>query len=606
VTAVRLAPSAGVSMARGGRGRRSTAWRVALAIARVEGIRLLRHPATIIGLLLSSGIATLVLVRIVPVMQRETAELAAVALPAAGGVLLAAHLAASRLERDQVLPLACAAPSTVASRTAGLVMALLSPVALVALWTLVVVGVMLLVSSADDPTIIGMPALGDVLAPSATVLVFGALGVALGRWLPAVLVGSFALPVLAVGTLALYDAVEGFAVSRLLPVADWVAPGDLLQMRPRAPWLHLAYVSLVAAALVGIALYRDRRTVAVAVGTAACVAAAAASSIPLVHVWNQPELVTRLMGDIRDPAGRLRCDAHPLVPVCVPPGYEAWRERLRDPALAALATVPAAPRPAPVEVHLRPQPWHLATSTFAVNGPAGTADRLPPDVAAALPRNVREALVPWPYTPQPPRLARHVGRRTVPALLMQYRGARGDAQRLDIALGVLAEVTSAVETVRQREQQIPVLWGEAAPDGSNPAAAERLKGCPPGLEAREVLTFALAALSHPDLRTALETELAARPFTCADERAVDDWFTLHGGGVTGSAATDHVSGDHTGPWSRAAATLGLALSDHVGRAEDLHAQWDRWTDPATSADELVEEFGLSPLLSSDPSPRVER
>jgi hypothetical protein len=191
----------------------------------------------------------------------------------------------------------------------------------------------------------------------------------------------------------------------------------------------------------------------------------------------------------------------------------------------------------------------------------------------------------------------------VPALFLQYRGAGGDAQRLDIALGVLTQVIGVVETVRQREQQIQVLWGHAPPDRSNPAA-ERLGSCPPDLEAREVLSFALAALLHPDLRTALETELTARPFSCAGERAVDDWFTLTGGGVTGGAATDRGSGDHTGPWSRAAATLGLALADNVGRAEDLHAHWDRWTDPATSADEFVEAFGPSPLPS--PGPRVDR
>jgi hypothetical protein len=593
VTAVREASATDAGAAPGdGRGR-AAAWRVTLAIARIEAARLIRHPATVIGLTMSSGIAILVLVSIVPVVQREAAELAAIALPAAGGVLLAGHLAASRLERDDVLPLASVAPSTAATRTAGLLVALLGPATVAALWTSAVLLLMPLTGGAHTGTIDGIPALGDVLAPSATVLLFGALGVALGRWLPATLAGFFVLPLLAAGLLMVYDVVKGFAVSRLLPVADWVDPNDMIQMRPRAPWAHLLYVLLLTAVVAGIALCRDRATAPVVAGTIACVAATAAVAVQLITVWDDEALVTMLVRDIRDPGRRLTCDAHRQVPVCVPAGFEAWRVRLRDPAVDALTQVPMSARRGPLQVQLRPQPWKLASSAFAE--PPGAADRLPPDIGAALPRDVREALVPWPYASRPPRLVRLAAPRTVPALFLQYRGAEGDAQRLDLALGVLAEVTGFRDTVRERERQIRTLWGYADgdPDAVPPGPSA---GCRPRLEAREVLTFALAALSDPAARAALERELTARPYAWADEHGFDDWFLLPGGAVTGTAATDDGSGDDTGPWSRGAATLGLALADRVD-ATDLHAEWDRWTDHATGADELIEEFGIPPLPS---------
>ena len=132
------------------------------------------------------------------------------------------------------------------------------------------------------------------------------------------------------------------------------------------------------------------------------------------------------------------------------------------------------------------------------------------------------------------------------------------------------------------------------PDEGRPLGVAN--GCASALEAREVLTFALAALSDPVNRAALEAELAARPYVFRDG-VVDDWLQLPGGAVTGTAASDGASGvGFTGLWSRGAATLGLALANRVDVA-DLHAEWERWTDRETRADELVGQFDVPPLPS---------
>ena len=117
-----------------------------------------------------------------------------------------------------------------------------------------------------------------------------------------------------------------------------------------------------------------------------------------------------------------------------------------------------------------------------------------------------------------------------------------------------------------------------------------------------MLVFALAAMSDPRAHEALDRELAREPYahvSGSGVATVHDWFALDGGAVTANATNEGlISYESTGPWSRRAAILGLALAQRADAA-DLSADWDRWTDPATGADELVARFGVAPL----PSPR---
>ena len=107
-------------------------------------------------------------------------------------------------------------------------------------------------------------------------------------------------------------------------------------------------------------------------------------------------------------------------------------------------------------------------------------------------------------------------------------------------------------------------------------------------QAREVVAFALAASADPAAYRALEGELKERPYGW--QGAGDSWWWNDSFWVAvGWSPTTATQ------WSKSGATHGLRIADHLDDVTVLHQEWDRWQDPATSADELLATFNLDPL-----------
>lgn len=544
-------------------------WRVAVAVASVEGPRMLRHPATLLTAALSTAMAVASLWPDPPVLHRDVVGLTRIVLPMAGGVLVAAQLAASRLRRDEVSPLATIAPSTAAGRTCGVLLGLLWPAAAAALWS--VTAVVVLAAAGG----VGSPAIGDVLAPSGTVLLAGALGTAVGRWLPWAASGLVTLPLVAFGLVVGTEVgVRRLVSQRLMPTSDWspVSSGEWIEMWPRDPGVHLTYVILVAGALAGIALLRDRRHVVVTGLVVTCAVGAGVVAAQLLAVWDDPDRVETLLRDVQDPYARHRCTTQDGIEVCLPAGYEPWIAPIRDQVRAAQATLPTGTSPRPLRVELRGKV------------PATLLASLPSDVVTDLPSDLRElAARPFVFDgPTPPEPG------VVGLSHLRAGGAAGAAQQLDLALGVIGQATGVPLPERVAAQHDDLVVGEASDEA-----------CEPPLAA-EVLTFALAAASDPASRDALARELTARPYGWAqlgDVVVFDDVFQLPAGATTVSATTGAtIRYGVAGAWSRGAATLGLAVADEVTLV-DLHDRWDRWIDPETPADDLLDAVGIDPLPS---------
>lgn len=547
------------------------AWRVMAALARVEGVRMLRHPATLLATAAATASAAVSFWQDPAVLPRDAPLLGVFASMIGVGVLLAAQLATSRLRRDELEPLAGILPTSALTRTAGLLAGLVWPALAATLWCAGGLAVLALAGG------VGRPAVGDVLAPFATVLVAGAIGVAIGRWLPWAVAGIASLPCLLVGLIVLTQAwYERPLTRRLLPTPDWFpSPGEgWIETWPRDLGLHLLYVLLIAGVLAGIALLRDRRGVAIVGGLAACLAGTVLAAGQLLAVWDDPDRVASLVRDVQDPDRRLRCAAEDGIEVCLPDGYASWATPIRDQVRTAHAMLPDGP-PHTLRVMMRsPRPSALLAS-------------MPEDVVG-LPEDVKTLTVQaWVFQhvlelPEPGVVDVHHRRRG---------GDAGDAQRLDLALGVIGQATGMPLPER-------VAQGMEAPL-DEPGLHD---GCAPRYAAVEVLTFALAARSHPSAHEALERELTAWPY---------GWFAP-APGVYNTMINDHFHVEHgatttpatssgrmftmgvTAPWSRGAATLGLALAE-VASVADLHVDWDRWVDPATPAEALLDTFGLDPL-----------
>ncbi|WP_249998963.1 hypothetical protein [Actinoplanes sp. M2I2] len=220
-----------------------------LALAKVEGGRLLRHPAVLVAFALSVSWAVYGLRGTGhPVLQHTVRDTQLGMLAVAAGAILAAHLAASRPYRDGTdelfdVLLMPAWQRTVALLAATVPLALVSAV-LVAAHVAVYAG---------RSAAVGVIDVGDVLTGPVVVLFGAVAGVLLGRCTRAVVAGPLLLVGLA--ALTLYASFSNSPLRWLAPVVlrdeQYPLPGDLIG-RP-AGW-HLLYLILLTAALAAGAL----------------------------------------------------------------------------------------------------------------------------------------------------------------------------------------------------------------------------------------------------------------------------------------------------------------------------------------------------------------
>ncbi len=199
-------------------------------------------------------------------------SIAACLLSAAGGVLIAGQLAATRVRRDAMEQLYASYPTSAATRTGGHLLSVTGPVVLGAALTAGAVEWL------DHAGTLGSPRLWVLAGGLLLICLGGALGVALGCWRQHPMAGILA--VLVLGLIEI-DLVLSFSNPIHLPdgtawLFPWSAPGDLLNSLPGLtvpypPPAHLADLAslIVLATVASLWPVLARRRVAAVLAVAA-------------------------------------------------------------------------------------------------------------------------------------------------------------------------------------------------------------------------------------------------------------------------------------------------------------------------------------------------
>jgi hypothetical protein len=316
--------------------------RVLLQTARFEAVRLTRSPLVVAGALASAGFIWWNNFRQVPLWWAADAGVGAGLLLLAGGVLMAAQLAAGRAKRDGMTQLYDSCPAPASARSGGLLLGIAGPVLLAAAVTLAAVGWLDTLGPAGSPR----PA---VLAGGLTLVALGgAAGTALGTWRPHPLLGFLAAIVLA---LVEWDVVSAFDGWKQITGPDiWLLPwtwnsavlsslpGGAVPIPP-AGW-HLAELAALTglAALAALARTWPRRRTA-AVLTAALVAVAGWSG------WAQDKPVSvaamsALVYQVTHPVQAQQCITASGVRYCYYPAFAPLVSRWQVPVNGVLGLLP--------------------------------------------------------------------------------------------------------------------------------------------------------------------------------------------------------------------------------------------------------------------------
>jgi hypothetical protein len=275
-----------------------------LALGRIESVRLARHPVFLAGAAMSAVLLVLVL----PASDPGASYWGLVGWgfsPLAGATLLTANLATLRSTRHGTDALLGSLPVGDRSRTASVLLAVLVG-GVVGAGLLAAAYVYLGARAGLEITWIGekaTPSARELAQGPAAVFAAGALGVALARWLPFVVVA----PVVALAVLGLQMVVEGMSpVSALTnhhltwffpfanpsitpPWSFWPCyqspanPCDVERFAVASAGWHLAYLGGFAVLFATLALLRDSapRTLLVAcAGPAVAVVVAAQVQLP--------------------------------------------------------------------------------------------------------------------------------------------------------------------------------------------------------------------------------------------------------------------------------------------------------------------------------------
>lgn len=333
----------------------TTGRRAMFALARVESVRMLRHPVTIGAALLflapwAYGWVAGTPDRF-PVLHDEAVTAQFLGLVVlGGGALIAANLAALRAHRHHTDPLYDVLVLPAVWRTGALLLALAPLTGVAALLVGVRVGVPALLPGAA-----GRPDPVELVTTPAVVLLFGTLGVLLARLVRSAVVAPLAALGGVVFAFAGSVGVAGGAAWRLLlpvvfPELPITLPGDLAG-RPAAQ--HLGYLAGLVLLLAVAALIRSGaggRRITIAAGLAVALTAGFGAAQYLTDDGVRPARITAT----DDPASMQTCRVRNGVTYCAFPDFtswvEGWDEVLRGVRRAVPDSVPTGP---PVAVRQR-------------------------------------------------------------------------------------------------------------------------------------------------------------------------------------------------------------------------------------------------------------
>ncbi len=529
-------------------GEETPAWRVVTAIMRVEGRRLIRHPAVITGVVLSLLWLRMYLRSWVPVLHRDDIGTAPALFPLAAMTLVAANLAALRSRSDGTDELYSGVPVSRQARTVAHVLSLAWPVALAAalvggwlVWTkFVLEGV-------------GQPSPAELATGPLLVLNAGLIGVALARWVPV--------------RQAAFLAVVGLAAAQILitgpsdttrSLAPWTPPagddlflmGDLpREIMIRRPGVHLAYLAALGSLVAVVALIRHGRRAwsVVAVGTT--LALVGGTAWAQVRPPSRSEIAS-VVNVLEHPDRTQDCEVRESVRYCAYPAYTGLIDRWAG----------------VVEGTLAPAPDHVRTRALEVR------QRSPLDVAALPPE--AEAQLTFRTSNERAQMISHPDDRALHPEMRWSRGEELGTTQLGLAVPAAA-------------------WALDLPMAG---PADGLF-CTVGGQARAVIALWLAGRATPHteagLRRALERSAGAVVF--------------QGARTIGGLGTRVVFWDVADVQN----ALALLDRPHHEVADFVRTEWEWIADPAISSEMLASRLALPPAdgrgamsgpLTSDGSP----
>lgn len=534
---------------------------VALALGRVEARKLLRHPASIVGALLTCAAAILGIWKDVPVLNRYDGFTSEALIPFGCGILIAAHLGTMRARRHRTTELFDSLASSDVTATSGHLVA----VAYAAVFAFAI----------SIAQLTYMKAVGSVTTPRPTVVLLGpalvafggSFGVALGRWAPRL----FAAPIGLACIVALCTAVttNTYAHDR-----EWLSlwvPSEFLDgiasettLRPHG-W-RLLYVGALALFMAAIAFGQHRRRRPLAIGLAVltlsgCAYAGGMQMRPIPRD-EQVAFADGFIDDLRDRS----CRELASVRYCPMDGYGDWIERWHAPVQGVLAATPASARPESLELVQIPSEADVYDDgrNRVVNNRLRRAKRL--------------GLL-------GPAGAIH------PSLRWGRNGADG---KHEIALGLeVAERVTGIDTrFRLTEGDVEAIRRPRR-FGYRIGAVRR--NCITLEQGRSIVALWLAARATPEAETAFRSAAAQMPYVAERSGVPSRFFSAEQWALDGYIWD--VVGDSHVMWG----TRETAYAEQLLERDDadvqaaIAANWDRLTDPGTTSDEAAALLGLTPL-----------
>ena len=493
-------------------------------------------------------------------------SIAACLLAAAGGVLIASHLAAGRAKRDAMDQLYASYPTPAAVRTGGHLLGVIGPVVLAAVLTAAAVAWL------DSQGTVGVPRWWVFGAGLLLICLAGSLGVVLGSWRQHPLAGILA--VLVLGLIEI-DLVLSWANPIHLPdgtawLFPWSAPGFLLNLLPGVtvpypPPVHVAELAgLIALAVVASlwpALARRR---------VAAVLAVAAVAVTCWSGWLEakpvPATVLATMArEVTQPADFQHCQLTRGVRYCYYPAFGPLVPQWAVAVDGVLARLPRASRP----VLTVRQVWDLNYFIPPLLSPTGlTSIGGAPSRQGTAVGNFQQSLSADPSL---------VAGSSIPPVYTDSNWGTGNSLgigQFELAISTAEWATGLPTTGRE------VSDDHTFADGASQSGTVVL-ACVPIGQARQSIALWLAASATPDTRSAF-TQASGPSSTQVGKQWVATVTAPGSGPSVGLVATAQ---------GAALAAEMLRLPARTVQTA-LDARWHYWLSPHTTTAELAAALGL--------------
>jgi hypothetical protein len=555
-----------------------TRTRVLVLASRQEASRLARNPFVLAGLATSAWLIWLNNRTLdLPVAEYGLGQpgfwwatdvsIVACLLTAAGGVLVASQLAASRARRDSMEQLYASYPTPAALRTGAHLLSVTSPVMLVAALTAGAVAWL------DRQGTLGSPRLWVLAAGLLLICLAGSIGVALGSWRQHPLSGL--LTVLVLGLIEI-DLVLSFSNPIHLPggtawLFPWSSPGSLLNSLPGLtvpypPPAHLAELAglIVLAVVASLWPVLARRRVA-------AVLAVAGIGVTCWSGWLEarpvsPAVLATMGREVTQPGDFQRCQLTRNVRYCYYPAFRPLVRQWAIPVDGVLARLPRVSRP----VLTVRQVWDLGFFMPPLLSPTGlTSNGSPPPTRLVMTvGDFQQAL------PTDPGL---VSGTSVPPVYTDASWSTGTnlgAAQFGLAVSTAEWATGLATTGRR------VSYNYAIPGGGG-AGGIVVLACVPVGQARQSIALWLAAGATAATRSAF-----AGTGSAASTQVGKQWV---------ATVTEPGSGPSVG---LVATAQGAALAAEMMRLPDrrveavLGARWRFWISPRATTADLAAALGL--------------